>query len=130
MITAPKRPLLHYDHEQIRLSFTLVAREHVVFGVYESCECTHYHIPSYLHSQPMITAPKRPLLHYDHEQIRLSFTPVAREHVDFGVYDINDRNWYYVMITWSKTTGEMQVFVNAVMLTTIDLYARGDDLPA
>ena len=42
----------------------------------------------YFNSQPMITAPKRPLLHYDHEQIRLSFTPVAREHVDFCVYDI------------------------------------------
>ena len=80
-------------------------------------------------SDNKINGDKRALMSYNHEGISFSFTPVARDDITFGVYDINDGNWYYIMVTWVKATGRLEVRVNAVLVATRTLYARGDDLP-
>ena len=84
----------------------------------------------YIYSDNKITSEKRMLMTYNHQGIRFSFTPIARDDITFGVYDINDGDWYYIMVTWVKATGLLEVRVNAVLVATRTLYARGDDLPA
>ena len=71
---------------------------------------------------------KRRLLTMNHERVIVSLTPSAQETIEFGDYDINDGNWYYVTVTWRKDTGFLEVRVNAVLVAVRQNYARGDSL--
>ena len=64
----------------------------------------------------------------NHERVIVSLTPSAQETIEFGDYDINDGNWYYVTVTWRKDTGFLEVRVNAVLVAVRQNYARGDSL--
>ena len=71
---------------------------------------------------------KRRLLTINHERVLVSLTPSAEESLEFGQFDINDGNWYYVTVTWMKASGYLEVRVNAVLVGIRQNYARGDDL--
>ena len=77
-----------------------------------------------------VNAPRKKLIQIDSQQAHLYFSRVTESvSRDFGLYDINDRSWYYVMITWVKATGKLQLYVNSYKVHVIENYAKDEDLP-
>ena len=42
----------------------------------------------------------------------------------FGLYDINDGNWYFITVTWSEETELLQVMINTVRVIQLQLDAK------